>query len=95
VQTIFAEAQKLRAEAQEREIDLAWKGQATSAKTEQAGPERARVKAEASTGAKEKGKAEAEEAKEEARAARRKEMSPKPAKSQAGKRQRSLFDFDR
>jgi replication factor C large subunit len=88
VQTIFDEAQKLRAQAQEKEIDLAWRGQATSVKAEQAVPEIAGVKAEANAEAKEK-------AKEETKATRRKEMSPEPAKPQAGKRQRSLFDFDR
>jgi replication factor C large subunit len=96
VQSIFEEAQKRKAEAQAAEIDLAWRGRATSVKAEQAGPEIAGAKAEASAEAKEEGRAEAEEeAKEETKAKRRREMRPKPAKPQAGKRQRSLFEFDK
>jgi len=95
VQSIFEEAQKMKAQAQAEEIDLAWRGPVTSMKAQHARSETVEVIAEASAGAKEGERAEArEEAKEEKKTAGRKEMILKPAKPQADKRQKSLFEFD-
>jgi replication factor C large subunit len=82
VQSIFEEAQQRKAQAQAEEIDLAWRGKPESTKAQDAGSERSETKA----GAK-------EELREERKATGRKETILEPAKPQAGKRQRSLFDF--
>jgi replication factor C large subunit len=95
VQSIFEEAQKLRLQVQAEGIDLAWRGKPAS--KVQAGSGRA----DAMAGAGERGGAEAVkvetkgEAKEEKKTSRGEEMAPQPAKPQASKRQRSLFEFDR
>jgi replication factor C large subunit len=100
VQSIFEEAQKLKLQAQAQEIDLAWRGQPTSMKAKQAGSETsdvtadvtAEVKAGARAVAKEGDRAEA---REEKKTAGRTEIILEPAKPQTGKRQKSLFDFDK
>jgi replication factor C large subunit len=95
VQSILEEAQKLKLQAQAEEIDLAWRGQPTSMKPQQSGSEAAESIAEASAEAKGGARAEVkEEAKEEKKTARRKEPILQPTKPQAGRRQRSLFEFD-
>jgi replication factor C large subunit len=82
VQSIFEEAQQLKAQAQAEGIDLAWRGKPSSTKAQDAGSDISEAKAEA------RGEAIAER-----KAAGRKETVLEPAKPQAGKRQRSLFDF--